>query len=206
MVQQYRWCSSKGGAAVKVVQQYRWCSSEGGAAVKVVQQYRWCCSKGGAAVKVVQQYRWCCSVFPHLTLLDGGRSGTLGVVVLLLRRVVSVLRSRVRGGSPLLVAIVTVRRLGGGALRLAELQPDLPVLFLHLSNPGLEHGSLQDSGRRCVGQTGSQEEGASICGGGQWECQTGCDEDKLTPHRTFRTGSGGLEFRLILLRLTLEET
>ena len=89
------------------------------------------------------------------------------MVVLLLRRVVSVFRSGVSGGPPLLVAIVTVRRLGGGALRLAELQPDLPVLFLHLSNPGLEHGSLQDSGRWSVGQAGSQEEGAAICGGGQ---------------------------------------
>lgn len=81
-------------------------------------------------------------MFPDLTLLDGGRSGTVRVVVLLLRRVVPVLRARVRRGSPLLVAVVTVRRLGGGALRLAEPQPDLPVLFLHLSNPRLQDGSL----------------------------------------------------------------
>lgn len=112
-------------------------------------------------------------MFPDLTLLDGGRSGTLRVVVLLLCRVVPVLGPRVRGGSPLLVAIVAVRRLGGGALRLAELQPDLAVLFLHLSNPRLEDGSLQDSGCRCVGQTGSQQEGATICGGRRREIQTG---------------------------------
>lgn len=106
-------------------------------------------------------------MFADLTLLDGGRSGTLRVVALLLRRVVPVLRSRVRGGSPLLVAIVTVLWLAGGALRLAELQPDLPVLLLHLSNPRLEDGPLQDSGCRRVGQTGGQEEGATICGGRQ---------------------------------------
>lgn len=98
---------------------------------------------------------------PDLTLLDAGRPPAVCVVVPLLRRVVPVLRSRVRRGPPLLVAIGTVGRLGSGALRLAELQSDLPVLFLHLPNPRLEDGSLQNLGCRGVGQTGGQEEGAA---------------------------------------------
>lgn len=78
-----------------------------------------------------------CVSCSDLTLLDGGRSGTLCViVVLLLRCVVPVLWTRVRRGAPLLVAIVTLRLLGSGALlRMAELQPDLSVLLLHLSYP-----------------------------------------------------------------------
>lgn len=42
-----------------------------------------------------------------LTLLDGGGTGTICVVALLLCRVVSILRARVCRG-PLLVAIVTI--------------------------------------------------------------------------------------------------
>lgn len=99
-----------------------------------------------------------------LTLLHGGRARTLGVVVPLLRRVVPVLRPRVRRGAPLLVAIVTVRRLVGRPLRLAELQPDPPVLLLHLSNPGLQRRPVRQPGRRGAGQAGRQQEGAPVCG------------------------------------------
>lgn len=84
------------------------------------------------------------------------------MVVLLLGGVVPVLWSRIRRGPPLLVAVVTIWRLAGGALRLAELQPDLPVLLFHLSNPRLQDGALQDLGCRGVDQTGSQEERAAV--------------------------------------------
>lgn len=105
-------------------------------------------------------------MFTDLTLLDGRRARTLRVIGPLLRCVVAVLRPRVGRGPPLLVAVVTVLRLGGGAQRLAELQADLPVLLLHLSDPGLQDGPLQDSGSGGVGQAGRQEEGAAIWGGG----------------------------------------
>lgn len=101
---------------------------------------------------------------PDLTLLDQRRSGAVCVVALLLRCVVAVLRHCVRRRAPLLVAVVTVRELGG-ALRLAELQLDLPVLLLHLSDPGLQDGSLQNLCGGRVGQAGRQEEGAAILGG-----------------------------------------
>ncbi|MEQ2192764.1 hypothetical protein XENOCAPTIV_016907, partial [Xenoophorus captivus] len=101
-------------------------------------------------------------VFPDLTLLDGRRPGAVCVVVLFLRRVVAILWHGVRRRAPLLVAVVTLGKLGGGALRLAELQLDLPVLLLNLSDPRLQDGPLQDLCGRGVGQTGRQEEGATV--------------------------------------------
>lgn len=103
------------------------------------------------------------------------------MVALLLGRVVAVLGPRVRRSPPLLVAIVTVLQLGGGALRLAELQTDLPVLLLHLADPRLQRGSLQDSGRRGVGQAGGQEEGATICGGEEGEFDSGRGNGSICP-------------------------
>lgn len=48
---------------------------------------------------------------------------------------------------------------------MTELQPNLPVLLLCLTNSGLKDSPLQDVGRRRVSQTGGEEEGAPTCGG-----------------------------------------
>lgn len=71
----------------------------------------------------------------NLTLLGGGRARTLAVIGPFLGCVLHVFWTGVCRCHPLLVAIVTISRLGSQALRLAQLESDLPVLFLHLSNP-----------------------------------------------------------------------
>ncbi len=74
----------------------------------------------------------------HLTshFLGGGRARALAVIGPFLGCVLHVFLTGVCRCHPLLVAIVTLGRLGSQALlRLAQLESDLPVLFLHLSNP-----------------------------------------------------------------------
>ncbi len=76
------------------------------------------------------------NVSSNLTLLGGGRARTLAVIGPFLGCVLHVFWTGVCRCYPLLVAIVTLGRLGSQALlRLAQLESDLPVLFLHLSNP-----------------------------------------------------------------------
>lgn len=76
-----------------------------------------------------------CNMPSNLTLLRGGRARTLAVIGPFLCCVLHVLWTGVCRCHPLLVAIVTLGRLGSQALRLAQLESDLPVLFLYLSNP-----------------------------------------------------------------------
>lgn len=133
----------------------------------------------GTSAKLVREH----ANATDLTLLDGGGAGTVGAVALVLRRVVTVLGARVRRGDPLLVAVVTLLRLGDGVLRLAELQTDLPVLLLHLAHPRLQDGPLQDLGRGRVGQTGRQEEGAAICGGVAKPLLRSCPSECLLPRQ-----------------------